>query len=100
MPMMWLEGCAGWIFIVDANDVTEEIQVWGRVVYANGPTRCKGVCVVGAQRLRRSLHDVGQLSGIEYRYMRVATRIMYFGAVDGYRIFDRLLKVTNLRKGP
>ena len=50
MPLRWLEGCAGCVCVVDANDVVEGIRELGCVVYANGPTRCEWVCVVCAQQ--------------------------------------------------
>ena len=42
-------GCAGWMSIVDVNDILEGIHGWGRLVHVNGRTTGKVVCVVGAQ---------------------------------------------------
>ena len=49
MPMKVRGEMCG-VSIVDANDILEGIHGWGRLVYVNGRTTCKGVCVVGAQR--------------------------------------------------
>ena len=58
-------GYAGWVSIVDANDLLEGILGWGGLVHVNGRTTNKVVCVV-LSYVRPSLHQVGQLCGGKY----------------------------------